>query len=349
MSALPGLPKEHQNLPERERVGLIPHLQTVEEAQSVLHALERQPLDAVMVFGIGPVKRPDSEHKLPSDLPDYPQLELEDPVGLDELASRLQHVSHPVERNGNPALYMRLESKLNALAAAELYQRGLTKRIIFSGGRTAKGPDGDEYPSEAALMRDYVIHKFGIPEEDITTEDEATNTIENFALTLNKIDQDPDAFKRLGFLGAHHHVWRIEQLVDRFHLASAGFLSSDPILRTTDDRYARFLSKIHRLETPAFRRSLEAEVRWARGLQELPRYFLPQTAAITNPERLRVVLSDPAVLKVLEEYGISRDQIARLGQMSPDEGAKLRKRIRLIPREIPPEDWGSISSQGEEE
>jgi len=285
---------------------------------------KHQPLDAVMVFGIGPVQ----------------------PKG---------EIGH--EGKGH-AYQLVPEAKLNAIAAATLYLEGKTRKIIFTGGKTGKmslgkdaeGRDIEPHPypqSEAEQMARYVVEKFGIPQEAIIVEDKAANTIENISRSLTPIDQNPDQFARLGFLGSHHHVRRIEKMVELFGLegptmSSAAVLDrsrAESADRPRDQRVHRRMERYRQyLETtlnpdlnPTYHKRLMEEERWSYGLDNKPSYFLPQLRFIEDDKRLKSILRGEKLAKYLEQYGIEDIETADAG--------KLRQILGGIIREIPDETW----------
>lgn len=74
-----------------------------------------------------------------------------------------------------------------AFWAAELYKRGLAKRIVVSGGVGPKTRPrlADTHASEAAYFFDILTHQ-GVPGIPIILETEATNTLENVQLGIAK-------------------------------------------------------------------------------------------------------------------------------------------------------------------
>lgn len=312
MSETEKSPGEEDVLPE----GAEPRVEQTIEEETV-----PQPLDAVMVFGIGPVQ----------------------PKG---------EIGH--EGKGH-AYQLVPEAKLNAIAAATLYLEGKTRKIIFSGGKTGKmevtGPlEGQNITvpieqSEGGQMAQYVMTKFGIPAEAIVVEDEAANTIENISRSLKPIDKNPDRFARLGFLGSHHHVKRIEQMAKLFGLEGPTMSSAtvidesragmgrkyaqDERVHRTMWRYQDYLNKTLNPETnPTYRKRLVEEERWSYGLENNPSYFLPQLRFIEDESRLKSVLRAERLTEYLSQRGVDVETA------SADE---IRAELEKIQREIPDE------------
>lgn len=107
-----------------------------------------------------------------------------------------------------------IPSKLTSLAAVTMYLLGMTDKVIFSGGQTAKSAYSDPEaasasPTEAAAMRDYVLK---LCKADVSTdeglgyqlmlsnlhlEDSSTDTYTN-ASEVNKLLQESDRLDEKG-------------------------------------------------------------------------------------------------------------------------------------------------------
>jgi uncharacterized SAM-binding protein YcdF (DUF218 family) len=121
-----------------------------------------------------------------------------------------------------------------ALAAGQLLLQGTANRIIFSGGRTMpkwySGPTEDQgikWPSEAELMQDIVVRRYGRCFLDdwgcdirdfVDVEDESTNTLENLAYSVNKSPGLADGTLTVGLLAAEFHIRRVTTLAQLFSL-----------------------------------------------------------------------------------------------------------------------------------
>ncbi len=89
-------------------------------------------------------------------------------------------------------LQLTAESKIAALAGGLVLEEGLVKYLIFTGGKTS----GENFPSEARLMKDYLSKK--VPSVDagrIILEEKAMNTIQQAKFT-KKILQERNALDR---------------------------------------------------------------------------------------------------------------------------------------------------------
>lgn len=143
---------------------------------------------------------------------------------------------------------MKQWGRQNALAAGLALYKGLTKTVIVTGGKTiskemkALLPEERlaEWPSEAELMADIIREtygdlykkKYGNDINDvIKIEDAATNTLENFACSINKYPDLLTEGAKVGFLTANHHLDRVQGLAKLFSL-NGGKLCAQEILKT---------------------------------------------------------------------------------------------------------------------
>lgn len=142
---------------------------------------------------------------------------------------------------------MKQWGRQNALAAGLALYKGLTKTVIVTGGKTiskemkALLPEERlaEWPSEATLMADIIrttygdlyLKKYGRNiDEVIKIEDVATNTLENFACSINKYPELLTEDAKVGFLTANHHLDRVQGLAKLFSL-NGGKLCAQEILK----------------------------------------------------------------------------------------------------------------------
>jgi hypothetical protein len=143
---------------------------------------------------------------------------------------------------------MKQWGRQNALAAGLALYKGLTKTVIVTGGRTiskemkALLPEARlaEWPSEAELMADIIRTTYGDLykkkygrdiDEVIKIENDATNTLENFACSINKYPELLAENAKVGFLTADHHLDRVQGLAKLFSL-NGNKLCAQEILKT---------------------------------------------------------------------------------------------------------------------
>jgi len=121
-------------------------------------------------------------------------------------------------------------TKARVLAAGELWEMGEIDKIVLSEGGT---PDKEKSGGE--LMREYLMSKYpDIPEDRIVVEDKSSNTIENFAGTVDYLDGLEEERKlqrkpslRYAFLSNTFHMARIQSLAGKFGVEGDGFTAED--------------------------------------------------------------------------------------------------------------------------
>ncbi len=160
--------------------------------------LKKPPIDDLIVFGQGPVIDVETREK-------------------------------PTEQTKQEDVNM--WAKNIARAAGELKLAGVVRKIILTGGRTG----GAGFLSEAELMKKILVEEYEIFENEIAVETKATNTLENFAYTLNSIDEEgkkePQLHRTVGVLGADFHLTRIQLLAELFGLKNTQGFSAEQIFR----------------------------------------------------------------------------------------------------------------------
>ncbi len=123
-------------------------------------------------------------------------------------------------------------TKARVLAAGELWKMGEVDKIIMSEG---KAPDKEKSGGE--LMREYLLVKYPeISEDKVVVEDKASNTIENFAGTIDSLDNeesnegaDRENFgeNNLAFLSNRFHMSRIKEIAEKFGISGDSFSAED--------------------------------------------------------------------------------------------------------------------------
>lgn len=248
-------------------------------------------IDALIVFGEGPVKKDQIDTHIGWGLP----------VG----------------------------AKARCIAAAELFNKGQIREIILTGGKTG----GENYPSEAELMKRYLVNKFNIPEIALVLEDKSTNTIENFAHVLNLVDSNKDQYQNLSFLSAGFHLARVEKLAKKF-LTEGNKFSAQELIKDRSTRHNKWVEKTtDPNKNESYKNTLLAENKWTRALEQIPGYWLPN-ASYANPERLK------AILKALPEaeQWLKENNLANWEDLDPEQ---MQQKIREIKRTMPPSEWQS--------
>ncbi len=230
------------------------------------------------------------------------------------------------------------------------------------------------WPSEAELMADVIQTRFGKAYEEkygrsidsvMRLESDATNTLENIALTINK---NPDVLspgKKIGLLTANHHLRRAMLIAHRFalHEDPNGRLSAQMILaeRALSLQHPRYREEYRKLaqfmmdeeNNADLKRLLKGERRWTRGLEdpEYLSYWFGYAFEIEDPKSLLRVLSQLEKPEIEDELrslfakaGLSYDDFAvshleELAETDPQAFKALREKGLAIVnmREFPPE------------
>ncbi len=249
---------------------------------------ERPPLDALLVFGQGPVI--DSESRV----------------------SAGGEVGHPVKEDVN------FWSDTIATAAWELYKRKQTREIVVMGGKTG----GEEYASEAQLIAGK-MEKLGIPTSAIKLEQTSTNTLENIVNMLNQYPELAENGRSIGILGSNYHIGRLRVLMEMFDVPIAkNVFSSEEVFRFAardqeewdhgalldienrlnlneaqvplSQRDAKLSPGYYGLQKGEERTTIDTRLKqddvWRRVLDEIPEYWIGYLGRLNDPERARVIL-----------------------------------------------------------
>lgn len=295
---------------------------------------EKTSLDAILVFGQGPVIEKDTRQ-------------------------RASDVS-----KGEGSEDINLWSRTLAQAAAKLYKRGQAREIIVMGGKTG----GNDYASEAQLIGKK-LEELGVPLSAIKLEEDSTNTLENIVNMLNKY---PELKKNnLGILGSNYHIGRLRVLMDMFDVPYKTAFSAEEVLRfaarptlgsegwdqeTLSDIEKRLnLNQAQRTplsekdqelgpgyygrnmgeEQKTIDRRLKEDDVWRRVLGETPEYWIGYLGRLTDAGKARTILQ-----KRGEEF---LSDVKNRFQIDPsvDSDSDLLDKLKNVKR-TPPEgkDWG---------
>jgi uncharacterized SAM-binding protein YcdF (DUF218 family) len=126
-----------------------------------------------------------------------------------------------------------VESRLNVLAAGELYQPGM--QILFSTGKTA----GEDTPSEAAAMYSYFKRFFPtVPGEDILLDEASIDTASN-AAEVSKLLKDRH-YDRIGLLSVDYHVDNARTLFTRYGVAIDQTFASNEVIKNRSHHHEAY-------------------------------------------------------------------------------------------------------------
>jgi uncharacterized SAM-binding protein YcdF (DUF218 family) len=287
---------------------------------------EKRSLDAVLVFGQGPIL--DSSKR--------------------ERAADVADQGAPEDIN--------FWSKGLAEAAAELYKRGATREIIVMGGKTG----GENYSSEAELITK-AIEEQGVPASAIKREDRSTNTLENTVNVLNDyLDAEGQQIKDLGILTANYHLQRTRMLMEMFEINYKTAFSAEEVMRFAAmqgqdagdwdhdklleiERRLNLNENIESLEkkpgkfAPGYFpqqqgaeqknvvRRIQEERAFKRALQDMPEYWIMYLGRLNNAERIRQIL-----LKQDQEILMDRFDISLA-----DSDVDLKAKLLAVERKLP--------------
>lgn len=122
-----------------------------------------------------------------------------------------------------------LHARMSSYVAAELQIAGIVGGIIVTGGRTG----GDAYRSEAKAMTDLIRKKYPmIPEDKLTEEGDALQTLDNLAYILNLLhERHPEKMPTLAFLAAGYHTARSREIIKKFAIDDPVMFSAPGVLR----------------------------------------------------------------------------------------------------------------------
>ncbi|MBV9279602.1 MAG: YdcF family protein [Chloroflexi bacterium] len=136
-----------------------------------------------------------------------------------------------------------LESKMNALAAAELYAAGRVDHLLFSGGRTA----GRDRQSEAEAMYLFLRRFYGadrIPDTAVLLEDRSIDTAgnaEQAAATLARL-----GIQEVGLLTVECHLPAATLLFAAYGVKPCATFAAEAILRQRSPHHAALLQRYRR-------------------------------------------------------------------------------------------------------
>lgn len=300
------------------------------------HEVSRQQLQKLQAYKNDPTSAPEPDFWLmqtPRNLAELEKIALDRTVSRKQKREKVEAIRQQWQRTGWYA--MKHWCRQNALAAGLALYKGLAKRIILSGGKTIDKklinmlPEErvDNWPSEAQLMAEVIrstygdlyLKKYGQSiDEKIFLEDSSTNTLENFACTVNRFPELLDANTKVGFLAVEHHLDRVAMFGELFSI-KGGKLCAQKMLQTMGftSEFEDLEDKDYIEETCNIVEDIEIvrqEPRWKKGVQEPEylKYWLGYVALVKHPKIMHNVmqrLRRPDWLthaeKVFDEVGLN--------------------------------------------
>ncbi|HEX4103913.1 MAG TPA: YdcF family protein [Candidatus Paceibacterota bacterium] len=164
-----------------------------------------------------------------------------------------------------------LESKMRAIGALELFEKGKVKKIIISGSGHQKDLPTDT--SIAEVMKHYLL-THGIPENAILTEGTSVNTSEGIENVLALLDQED--IKKILLETNEYHLPRARQLFENIlkkhglEIELADSVSAEELLKERSPHYEKLVSHF---EWPASLKNAPQET-LQKGLREFLRRIL---------------------------------------------------------------------------
>ena len=129
------------------------------------------------------------------------------------------------------------DGKMRTIATGEMYKEGLARKLIISGGKTF----GEELPSEAQIIADYLIKHFEIPEEVMIKEEDSTDTVENIK-NVEKILKDENISGKLAVITNTYHIQRVQKILKEEGL-EANAVTAEEMLLKRSGHYKPLLEK----------------------------------------------------------------------------------------------------------
>lgn len=161
---------------------------------------------------------------MPAEAPRTPEQTLPEPDLLIVLGRNIATGYSPERIRSEPD-HLSNESRMNAAAAGVLYRPGM--KILFSGGRTA----GEDLPSEAEAMREYMLERFpDVPEDDILLDNEAVDTAGNAEGAAEILSANPESYRRVGLLGVGYHVPNARRIFERYGIKVERQFASEDVI-----------------------------------------------------------------------------------------------------------------------
>lgn len=230
-----------------------------------------------------------------------------------------------------------------ALAAAELYKLGAVHEIVALGGRTG----GKENPSEAQLLKQEIVG-YGVPEDNVKTEDYSKDTISNLINLLNMTEGSEET-PPYQILGTQFHTPRIQILMQLLRLPFKDVFKAESTLayvaesnpanpdnvtlnrldreldpndnlslreklgrsiRSGEKRISFYQSQKKGIEQTDYAFKIAMEDLLIRELLEYPESWLGRIVEIKNPQKRRDILKHAEKIYpgVLSKYGIDLDK-----------------------------------------
>lgn len=257
----------------------------------------------------------------------------------------------------------------NALSAGYALVSGYTDKLLLSGGKTKPkwaeeklSPQRiDNWPSEAQLMADIIRRRFGPMYEElygksidsaIVTEDRSTNTLENFANSMNS-DQGQEILNgkiKTGVLAADFHVPRGEDIACLFApgaelekgLSAQDVLTKRVAEAKNKDVYQQILNWMSDAKNPDLRAREGLEMVFSKALRDpdLLTYWLGYVGIVEDPRVLQATVErlnlDPLLKSQATDAfklaGLDYNELAGvdLTQVPQDDFRQIAEKLKVL-------------------
>jgi hypothetical protein len=257
----------------------------------------------------------------------------------------------------------------NALSAGYALVSGYTDKLLLSGGKTMPAwakeklsPERIEnWPSEAQLMADIISRRFGPMYQElygksidlaIVTEDRSTNTLENFANSMNS-DQGQEILNgkiKTGVLAADFHVPRGEDIACLFAPGAEldkGLSAQEVLLKRVAEAktkvvYQQILNWMSNTKNPDLRAREGMEKVFSEALHDpdLLTYWLGYVGIVEDPRALQATfeqlnsdpLLKPQATDAFKLAGLDYNKLAGvdLTQMSHDDFRQIAEKLKIL-------------------
>lgn len=138
--------------------------------------------------------------------------------------------------------HLQMESKMRALAAAEMYKQGLVDRIILSGGTKEKIDNQKVALSEAEGMKEYVLTKYPDVSEDVFVLDSDARDTSQSAENISKIFERLNVSQAL-LLTSDAHLKRAGRLFRNYRVEVSDTIAAELKLGNRSRHYRRFVDR----------------------------------------------------------------------------------------------------------
>lgn len=137
-----------------------------------------------------------------------------------------------------------LDSKMNALAAAQLFEEKVANHFIICGGvRPIKSNNGYAPKTESIEMRDYAIKHSNLKPVDFMIDLNSYDTPSNAEETRRMIGTKQ--FDKLGLLTTTPHLTRSLEIFDHYGFRCEG-ISSDDVIARRSNRHKNLVIEVEK-------------------------------------------------------------------------------------------------------